>query len=175
MNNELEQFEAELRRRRPTDLPPGLVDRISRELAPPTPVQGLRRSVFSAWRWWTLAFPAAAAAGLAVSLALRPPVVHRPQPPPALASADIPVPPSSVASSTGILATTPVPLAPVKIENVLFSARDEGLVRLEDGSPARRQRLRFVDTIVWKNTESTASLVWTLPREEVRVVRVIYY
>lgn len=66
-------------------------------------------------------------------------------------------------------------LAPVAIENVLYAARNEGLVHLTDGALARRQRLQFVDTITWKAPQSNVSMTWTLPREEVRVVRIIYH
>jgi hypothetical protein len=65
-------------------------------------------------------------------------------------------------------------LKPVAGENVLYSARDEGLVVLEDGTPARRERLQFVDTITWKNPRTNASLKWTVPREEVRIVPISF-
>jgi hypothetical protein len=164
MNDDLEQFEAELRRRRPQALSPVLVDRIRRELVP----LPRRRSVLREW-WWAFALPTAAAAGLVVTLAWRSPARRHPVPAP-LAQSSAP----TVAPAAPVQ-TAAEPLAPVKIENVLFSARDEGLVRLADGSPARKQRLQFVDTITWKNPGSNASIVWTLPREEIRVVRVIYY
>ena len=66
------------------------------------------------------------------------------------------------------------PLKPVAAENVLVSARDEGLVTLEDGTPARRERLQFVDTITWKNPRTNSSLRWSVPREEVRIVPVVF-
>ena len=55
-----------------------------------------------------------------------------------------------------------------------MSARDEGLVTLEDGTPARRARLQFVDTITWKNPRTNSSLRWSVPREEVRIVPVVF-
>ena len=61
---------------------------------------------------------------------------------------------------------------PVAAEKVLYAARDEGLVTLEDGTTARRERLSYVDTITWKNPRTNASLTWSVPREEVRVVPV---
>ena len=63
---------------------------------------------------------------------------------------------------------------PVAAENVLYAARDEGLVTLADGTPARRVRSSYVDTITWKNPRNNASLRWSVPREEVRVVPVVF-
>jgi hypothetical protein len=61
---------------------------------------------------------------------------------------------------------------PVTAENVLLEARDEGYVTLEDGTRARRVRQSYVDTITWKNPRTHASLKWSVPREEVRIVPV---
>lgn len=63
---------------------------------------------------------------------------------------------------------------PVAAENVLYAAQDEGLVTLADGTPARRVRSSYVDTITWKNPRNNASLRWSVPREEVRVVPVVF-
>jgi len=59
---------------------------------------------------------------------------------------------------------------PVKAANVLYDLRDEGLVLLEDNTPARRVRARYVDTYTWKNPATNASLRWSVPRDEVRVL-----
>ena len=63
---------------------------------------------------------------------------------------------------------------PVKAENILYAARDEGPVTLDDGTLARRVRSSYVDTITWKNPRTNASLTWSVPREELRVVPVIF-
>jgi hypothetical protein len=63
---------------------------------------------------------------------------------------------------------------PVAAENVLVSARDEGLITLADGTPARRERLHYVDTITWQNPRTNASLRWSIPREEVRVIPIAF-
>ncbi|MBL9185971.1 MAG: hypothetical protein JNK23_00695 [Opitutaceae bacterium] len=65
-------------------------------------------------------------------------------------------------------------MKPVAAENLLVSVRDEGLVTLDDGTRARRERLHYVDTIVWKNSRTHASLTWSVPREEVRIVPVVF-
>jgi hypothetical protein len=55
---------------------------------------------------------------------------------------------------------------------VLYAAEDEGIVTLDDGRPARRERLHYVDTVTWRNPRTNASLTWSVPREEVRIVPV---
>ena len=80
-----------------------------------------------------------------------------------------------VATNRPVKAEAPAPaFRPVAAENVLYAARDEGLVTLADGTPARRVRSSYVDTITWKNPRSNASLRWSVPREEVRVVPVVF-
>jgi hypothetical protein len=63
---------------------------------------------------------------------------------------------------------------PVAAENLLVEARDEGYVTLDDGTTARRVRRSYVDTITWQDPRTNASLVWSVPREEVRVVPVLF-
>lgn len=72
------------------------------------------------------------------------------------------------------VAMNPVALKPVLAEHVLYAATDEGVVLLEDGTRARRERLKFVDTLIWQDPSARASLTWTVPREEVRVVPASY-
>ena len=63
---------------------------------------------------------------------------------------------------------------PIAAENFLVTAVDEGAVTLEDGTPARRVRSNYIDTLTWKDPRSQAKLKWSVPREEVRVVPVIF-
>ena len=70
--------------------------------------------------------------------------------------------------------TAATALKPIQVENVLLGADDEGLVTLADGTQARRERLRYIDTVVWKNTRTNASLTCSVPREEVRVVPIVF-
>ena len=72
--------------------------------------------------------------------------------------------------STPVMAT----FKPVSAENVLYEHRDNGLVTLADGTTARRYRNSYVDTITWKDPRSKASLRWSVPRTEDRVVPVTY-
>src|ERR1017187_7775732 len=51
---------------------------------------------------------------------------------------------------------------------------DPGYVMLAAGWPARRMREAHLDTIVWKDPRSAASLQWSVPREEIRIVPVSF-
>jgi hypothetical protein len=59
---------------------------------------------------------------------------------------------------------------PVAARDVLYGARDEGYVQLGDGTPAHRLREYHLDTITWRNPASNASLSWSIPRDEIRVI-----
>jgi hypothetical protein len=100
-------------------------------------------------RWGWLVFPAAAALALAAFVATKP---HR--------DASIVEPAAS--------------FKPVAAENLLLASHDEGYVTLTDGSPAHRTRQMYLDRITWKNPRTNASLTWSVPREEVRVVPVTF-
>ena len=170
MDDELPQLEAELKRLRPVAPSREVLARLGRELGParPEPAGGeLAESVGRArvahrpspgWWLWAGALPAAAALTLLVAFVVRRgfPVASSPT-----AAAELPV-------------AEPAAFQPVAAENVLYSARDEGLVTLDDGTTARRERLNYVDTITWKNPRTNASVRWSVPREEIRVVPVIF-
>lgn len=59
---------------------------------------------------------------------------------------------------------------PVAAKDVLYAAKDEGYVQLVDGTPAHRLREYHLDTITWKNPSTNASLSWSVPRDEIRVI-----
>ena len=69
-------------------------------------------------------------------------------------------------------AGSPAVFQVVGSENVLLNARDEGVTTLPDGTPARRVRETYLATVVWKDPKSDASLKWTVPREEFRIIPV---
>lgn len=150
MDDDLQDFEAELKRLRPQAPSRGLAGRVERELGAAPAATG------RPW-WWLAALPAAAA--MAFFVVARAP--ERAVPP-------APVAPVAVADDV-----RPV-LKPVAAENVLYAARDEGIVMLADGTAARRERWQYVDTITWKNPRTNASLKWSMPREEVRIVPVAF-
>lgn len=144
MDDELLEFEAELKRLRPMAPSRDLVARIERELESP-PKRVMRA-------WWLLVGAMPVAAALAIMIAF---VVSR----------------DRTREDTADV-RPPAPFQPVAAENLLYSAQDEGFVTLADGTPARRERFSYVDTITWKNPRTNASVRWSVPREEVRVVPV---
>jgi hypothetical protein len=157
MDNDLNELEAELKRLQPARVPDRLVARIGRELATSQPAQA--RGARVSWIWWS-GLPAAAAVALLFTHFFSTPAAT---PGPAAIGMKASMPAASAA------------LKPVAAENLLLSARDEGLVTLDDGTTARRERLEFVDTVTWKNPATNASLTWQVPREEVRFVPVSFH
>jgi hypothetical protein len=161
MDEELRQLEAELKDLLPARPQAGLRTRVQAELepaklaaaVPATQPIGRRRT---RW-WWQAALPIAAAVVLGFALRSRGPVAGE--------TARRPIP--AVVSGPAQEA-----FKPVAARNVLYAADDEGTVTLDDGTPAHRERLHFVDTITWRNSRTNASLTWSVPREEVRIVPV---
>lgn len=175
MDDTFTELENELKALRPRRPSAGLQARIERELAGKTPAAApiartyVAATSFRSWKWagWPLA--AAVAVALAVSLGIwRHPSGH---------SVKSPAVVSVSPSSATITQSSPpaAPLAgqryrPVGATNVLYDMKDEGPAYLADHTPARRMRYRYVDTYTWKAPASNASLKWSVPREEVRVI-----
>ena len=157
MDDDLQQLEAELSRLRPAAPTREMLARLETHLAPPA------RRAAPMWWLWAGALPLAAAAALAIAFILNTRSTRGQSITPANANA--------IATQRP---TIPAQFQPVAAENVLYAARDEGLITLDDGTPARRERLNYVDTITWKNPRTNASVRWSVPREEVRVVPVIF-
>lgn len=147
MDDELQQLEAELQRLRPRDPSPQLQARVSAKLAP------RRQGV-----WWWAALPLAAAATLAFTTWFRP--------------AQVTAPVAATAQVVPVPDAVPDEYQPVAAENLLYATQDEGVVTLTSGAQARRVRNSYVDTITWRNPRTNASLRWSVPRDEVRVVPV---
>jgi hypothetical protein len=78
------------------------------------------------------------------------------------------------AEHTPALAESGPAFKPVAAQNLLVASQDEGYVTLANGSTARRVRQSYLDTFTWKNPRTQASLRWTVPREEIRVVPISY-
>ncbi len=161
MDDELSQLEAELKALQPAAPSRRLTAGLQAALAS-APAATASRSSRLYW-WWAAALPAAAA----ITLSLVYFSSARISAPDALVTTQPPA-----ATKSGGLAGAP--LKPVAAEKILISASDEGIVTLDDGTQARRERLRFVDTITWRNSRTNASLTWSVPSEEVRVVPVVF-
>ena len=148
LDTELEALEAELKWLRPTVPSRRLWVRLERDLA-------LRRRT-GAWLW--LALPAAAALAVTIGLRHSSLFAARPVQPPA---------------PTDYAAEAPA-FRPVAAEDLLVGAREAGRLTLEDGTPAREMAASYIDTITWEDSQNHASVRWSVPREEVRVVPVSY-
>lgn len=163
MDDDFSQLEAELKTLRPAAPSVLLSTRIDAELATTAVSEPMRvvRHTSRGWWLWAAAFPSAAAVTLmAVVWARRVP----------MGTTGARGPGTTWAAAQTAAATELY--KPVAAENVLYAVSDEGLVTLDDGTAARRERLQYVDTITWKNPRTNATVRWTMPREEVRVVPV---
>lgn len=163
MDDDFSQLEAELKMLRPAAPSVQLSTRIDAALATVAvsePARKVRRTS-RVWWLWAAALPAAAAVALvAVVWARRVPMGTT-----GARGAGTTLAAAQTAAATELF-------KPVAAENVLYAVSDEGLVTLDDGTAARRERFQYVDTITWKNPRTNASVRWTMPREEVRVVPV---
>jgi hypothetical protein len=175
MNDDFSDLEAELKRMRPcapsSELQARLAATLDRPAAPAAQPVSIDRSVIfrRAWRW--MLWPVAVAAGVVLAL-----VVTR-QSDPVLPSADQIAHPIGGNEAGPIAATTTDTdlYKPVSAENVLYDSRDEGLVTLDDGTAAHRVFQSYLDTYTWRNPRTDASLSWTVPRDEMRIVPVRAY
>ncbi len=165
MHDSLQELENELKALKPRSASPHWLQQINRELAAELPAATkpvyATSTNLSSWKWWgwrlaaTAAVVAVIAAGVfqvrrttatpaATELALQPPVALKP------------------AHVYEAVAAT----------NVLYDLKDEGAVAGNDA--ARQVRARYVDTYTWKNPRTNASIKWTVPRDEIRVVPATY-
>ncbi len=169
MDNSLQELEDELKTLQPRRAAPRWLSQVNRELAAELPATPRPRftsaTSLNSWKWlgWrTVRLAAALAlvtiAGL-VSFRQSQPAVT----PPVLAANNIPVQPATVASYQPVAAT-----------NVLYDLQDEGVVQFDGATSARQVRARYVDTYTWKNPRNNASIKWTVPRDEIRVVPASY-
>ncbi|PTX94284.1 hypothetical protein [Opitutus sp. ER46] len=168
MDDELQSLEAELQALRPAAPSAALRQRIAAALAEPA---GAARPSRSRW-WWLALVPVPLAATVAVLL-----TVSRSGPdapagreslPPRVATPGANTPETTATDRVGEV------LKPIAAAQILYAANDEGLVLLEDGTPARRERLRYVETVRWRDPRTNAALTWRVPREEVRITPVRY-
>jgi len=173
MDETLQELENELTRLTPRRPSAGLMQALEHELgqAPavvPAPRYSTATSLRS-WKWatWSLAGLAAAIALVLVMQSNRPNPRPAVSPGATLAAAAQPVP----------VATRPVAAIPanryepVRATSVLYDLQESAPAKLADQTEGREVRYRYVDTYTWKNPATNASLRWSVPRDEVRVVR----
>lgn len=161
-DNDLQELETELRRLRPRM--PGA--RLHTALASALNA-GESAQASSAIRWWRWGVPLAAAA--AIAIAFLTPRPSAPSGPVATAADAVALTAGQTDSAKPNDRFEPVAAAAIPLEE-----RSESLVTLEDGTLARRTRETYLATITWKNPRTQAALTWSVPREEVRVVPVVF-
>jgi hypothetical protein len=162
MDDDFQDLEKELKALRPRDPSRWLLARLEREFAADDDRAVDRRARFRlSWKW--AGWSALAGAACAVLLAIAPHRSAEPMAyaPPVAATVAAPEQPADV-------------YKPVRADKMLVSAEEEARLTLSDGTPARRVRAQYVDTITWKNLRTNASFQWSVPREEVRVVPVVF-
>jgi len=115
------------------------------------------------WKWsgWKVAGLAAALA-LVTTLGL---LRVQPQPPVELADSQ-----ATMATPTVAAPSTADRYQPIAATNVLYDLTDEGPVNAPGDNPTRRVRARYLDTYTWKNPATNASLRWSVPRDEIRLI-----
>jgi hypothetical protein len=140
-----------------------MMTRLERELGPASaPRRYTTATSLRSWKWagWSLAGAAAVAVGFLL-----------------VGISRLPVSPFPRTAATSRAAPTPeaVPVAnryePVRASSVLYEMKDDGLAMLPDNTQGRQVRYRYVDTYTWKNPATKASLKWSVPRDEVRLVQ----
>ena len=165
MDNSLEELENELGRLTPRRPSAGLLDRLEHELGRGSPAPAVPRyptaTSLRSWKWanWSLAGALTAVALLLAMRFTREPAISVP-----------------VITPVQVVAAAPaVPLAnryqPVKATSVLYDLKEDGTATLPDRTEGRQVRYRYVDTYTWRNPATNASLRWSVPRDEVRVIR----
>ena len=182
MDESLQDLENELMRLRPRVPSSRLLARIDTELAKPTrlpeSLPATQSNGLVHWSWLNWRTAAAAAAVVAFATI----VINSPHSTPGGSRADTPS--AIVAKNIPTVQANPVgpeipaaaPLSPnvsyhpVGATSVLYDLREDGTVSISNSTPVHRVRYRYLDTYTWKSPATNASLKWSLPRDEVRVI-----
>lgn len=176
MDESFQELENELVNLRPRRPSRALQARVEAALAetpvdfPPIPAA---TSIAPARRLTWFSWPLAAAAALmlvATAAVWRGLTVPPPSPAVAQAPAAPPVESAAVPLPADAVASAPGHYRPVGAASVLYDLKDDGNAYLSDNTPVRRLHYRYVDTYTWRNPATNASLKWSVPREEIRVL-----
>ena len=172
MDETLQELENELKRLTPRRPSGALLASLERELGPSAPLAPAPRystaTSLGSWKWatWSLA---GAAALLALALLVR---SNRPTPAvPAESSAAPEMAATTPAFEPARREAEPNRYEPVRASSVLYAMQEGVPTTLPDRTEGREVRYRYVDTYTWKNPATNASVRWSVPRDEVRLVR----
>ena len=172
MDESLQELENELKRLAPRRPSSALLATLERELGPATPAAPVHRystaTSLGSWKWATWSLAGAAALFALVLLE------HSNRPAPAVPAESSPAP-EVVATAPTVEPSRPEAEAnryePVRASSVLYAMQEGAPTTLPDRSEGRAVRYRYVDTYTWKNPATNASVRWSVPRDEVRLVR----
>jgi len=174
MNDSLDAFELQLRRLKPAAPAPELRERIASAL-PTRPATAPER--VPAWREFldrwigptpSLAWKCAAAA-VAIAVLFAAIFISRMEVSPASSMGDVSPRFNDRMQGTTAAATensAPSNYQLARAESESQAVLDEGFVHDETGALARRVRMQFIDTLEWRDADTGAQIVVSVPREE---------
>ena len=172
MDEDLLELENELKRlpaRRPSA---AFSSALAGELAPPAGLKPVRRyataTSLRSWKWasWSLAGAAAIVALAFAVSSVRDSQVGTDRFPPVAAAATV-----VAAEQPHSPTLAGNRYEPVQATSVLYDRQESAPTTLPDRTEGRAVRYRYVDTYTWKNPATNASLRWSVPRDEVRLIR----
>jgi hypothetical protein len=164
MDESLQELENELKRLTPRAPSAALLHALEHGLGPaataPAPAPARHYTSAHSWKWasWSLAGAAAAALLMAFLFTSHP-------------LSETPVVANTPPDSAVPAATTVNRYEPVHASSVLYDLHESDPTMLPDRTEGREVRYRYVDTYTWKNPATNASVRWSVPRDEVRLVR----
>ena len=175
--NDFSELENELRKLRPAQPSPVLLERIGEALKDSRAGIKERRSLVRRWGglktahpWWSLGFGLAAAAVLILFAVVTMERRHEQR---EIVAQSSTAPETRPAPLRAERSTSPSGFVPAGGTNLVYNARDEGL-HFADGSerPLRRVRYNTKQTWRWRNPETGASLRVSYPSEEIVLIPV---
>lgn len=163
------ELENELKRLRPRAPSETLLAALERDRAGfhasrPGPARGAPPPVWPRGWHWAMWSAAGLAAAVAVALAVRSRIAPVQ---PELKE----LPPVTAAPAVPARSAPPDRYEPVQASSVLYALHESTPTTLPDRTEGREVRYRYVDTYTWKNPARNASVRWSVPRDEVRLVR----
>ncbi len=170
MDESLQELENELKRLTPRAPSAALLHALERELGPaaatlaPAPARRYTSAhSWRSWKWasWSLAGAAAAALLMTFLFTSRPPAN--------VSETSVGANPTPDSAAPAVAAVNRY--EPVHASSVLYDLHESDPTVLPDRTEGREVRYRYVDTYTWKNPATNASVRWSVPRDEVRIVR----
>jgi hypothetical protein len=173
MDETLQELENELKRLNPRRPSATLTDALQRELGPVPAAKAVRPAgTVIHPHWWKWALWSAAGAVAATLVVASAYFTRRSSPVPAASQPEVIVQHEPATEAAPFPEYAPVNrYRPVRATSVLYDMEEDGTAVLPDQSEGRQVRSRYVDTYTWRNPATNASLRWSVPRDEVRLVK----